>query len=450
MSKIIKIKKGLNIKLKGKAENIFEKTEMAKKFAIKPTDFQNLTPKLAVKIDDEVKAGSPLFYDKYNPEILFTSPVSGKVSAIKRGERRRILEVEIDANSSIEYEEFKKGNPLDLSETEIKEKLLKSGIWPFIKQRPYGVTANPNTKPKAIFISSFDTAPLAPDLDLVLQGEEENLQTGINALSKLTEGKIHLGINANFPQTGVFKNLKNVEYHKFSGLHPAGNVGIQIHHISPINKNEIVWTINPQDIVIIGKLFNKGIFDANRIISVAGSEVKNPRYYHTIIGSSITPIVQNNVLSDNVRYISGNILTGTRIASAGYIGYYDSSLTIIPEGNHYEFFGWATPGFKKFSVSKTFFSWLTPNKEYKLDTNFHGGRRAFVFSDDYEKVFPMDILPVHLLKSILVEDIDKMEQLGIYEVIEEDMALCEFVCTSKFEVQETLRKGINLMIKELS
>lgn len=449
MSKVIKIKKGLNIKLKGSAEKIFEKTEQASKFAIKPTDFQNLTPKLTVKIDDEVKAGSPLFFDKYRPEVQFTSPVSGKISAINRGERRKILEIVIDVNSIVEYEDFGKADPESLSVEQIKEKLLKSGVWPLLKQRPYGIVANPDAKPKAIFISGFDSAPLAPDFDFALQGEVNNLQTGINALNKLTEGNVHLSLNAEYPTTGIFKDLKNVEYHHFKGPHPAGNVGIQIHHVNPINKDEVVWTISPSDAIIIGRLFNEGKFDANRVIALAGSEVKNPRYYKVIAGTSISNLVKDNILSDNVRYISGNVLTGAKIEKNGFLGFFDNMVTVIPEGDHFEFFGWIAPGFNKFSAAKSYPSWLFPKKQYNLHTNLNGGVRAFVFSGEYERVLPMDILPVHLIKSILVDDIDKMEQLGIYELVEEDIALCEFVCTSKIEVQSLLRNGINTMIKEL-
>ncbi|MCK4663928.1 MAG: Na(+)-translocating NADH-quinone reductase subunit A [Bacteroidales bacterium] len=449
MSKIIKLKKGLNIKLKGKAEKILIKTEITDTYAIKPPDFINITPKLAVKIDDEVKAGSPLFYNKHLPEMLFTSPVSGKVIAINRGERRKILEVVVKPNNEIKYEDFGKANPLELSKEQITEKLLKSGLWQFIRQMPYAIIANPEDQPKSIFISAFDTAPLAPDYDFVIHDEPDIFQKGIDALSKLTNGKIHLNINSNYPPSKVFTKAKSVQINRFSGPHPAGNVGIQIHHIDPVNKGEIVWYLNPQDVLTIGRLFNKGILDASRTIALAGSEVMNPRYYRTMYGASIEGIVKDNIKGNNVRYISGNVLTGSKISSKGYIGFYDSLITVIPEGNQYEFLGWALPGFNKYSFSKTFFSSLVPNRKYRINTNYQGGKRAFVMTGQYEKVLPMDILPVHLLKSILVEDIDKMEQLGIYEVAEEDFALCEFICTSKIEVQSILREGINLMIKEL-
>lgn len=449
MPKVIKIKRGLDIPMEGKAEKILVQAEPSGMYAVKPIDFPGLTPKLAVKVDHEVKAGSPLFYDKYHPEVLFTSPVSGKVAAITRGERRRILEVVVNADPDISYETFRKGDPESMEREEVIENLQRSGLWPFIRQRPYHVVAKSTDLPKAIFISGFDTAPLAPDYDFVLKEERDAFRAGIKVLSKLTNGDIHIGVNGKFPVSEVFQDLDRVRLHHFTGPHPAGNVGIQIHHIDPVNKGEVVWTVNPQDVVIIGRLFEKGIFDASRIVALAGSEVKTPRYYKTMLGASIAPMVKDNVKEGNVRYISGNVLTGKKILNDGYIGYYDSLVTVIPEGDYFEFLGWALPGLKKYSMSRTFLAWLTPNREFKLDTNIHGGGRAFVMTGQYEKVLPMDIYPVHLLKAILVDDIDKMENLGIYEIAEEDLALCEFVCTSKTEVQSIIRKGIELMIKEL-
>ncbi|UCG27239.1 MAG: Na(+)-translocating NADH-quinone reductase subunit A, partial [Bacteroidales bacterium] len=389
------------------------------------------------------------FFDKYKPEILFTSPVSGKVSAIVRGERRRILEVVIRADEEMRYESFRQGDPSTMKREEITENLLKSGLWPFIRQRPYNIIANPQDTPKAIFISCFDTSPLAPDYDFSLKGEEESFRNGINALLKLTDGKIHLGVNGDYPVTDVFGNLDNVQYSFFRGPHPAGNVGIQIHHIDPVNKGDLVWTVNPQDVIMIGRLFEKGTYNASRVVALTGSEIKTPRYYKTMNGASIEPLIRDNLISRNLRFVSGNVLTGKRIQKNGFIGYYDSQVTVIPEGDHFEFIGWALPGLKKYSMSRTFLAWMMPNREFRLDTNLNGGRRAFVMSGQYEKVLPMDIYPVQLLKAILVEDIDLMENLGIYEVAEEDMALCEYVCTSKTEVQTILRQGFELMIKEL-
>ncbi len=449
MSKTIKIRKGLDIKLKGKAEKILQTVEQSDFYAIKPPDFPGVTPKLDVKAGYEVKAGSPLFHDKYKADILFTSPVSGKVSAINRGERRRLLEIVIEPDGKQEFIDFGGGDDINnLSAAQVKEKLLKSGVWPFIRQRPYGVIANPDDTPKSIHISGFDTAPLAPDMDFILQNQINEFQKGIDCLTRLTEGKIFLNLNSESTASPL-KKINGTEQTFFEGPHPAGNVGIQIHHIAPINKGDLVWYINPQDVVFIGRLFETGQYNMERIVALAGSEVNKPQYYRTMLGASIDHLVKNNVTNGELRYISGNVLTGSQIAKNGFIGFYDSLVTVIPEGNYYEMFGWALPGLEKFSTSRSFFSWLTPNKEYKMDSNLHGGERAFVMSGEYEKVFPMDILPVPLLKAIMVEDIDKMEQLGIYEVVEEDIALCEFACTSKIEIQEVLRGGLNLMIKEL-
>ncbi len=447
MSEVIKLRKGLDIKLKGSAETVLETLPVPATVALKPTDFPGLTPKLSVKPGYEVKAGDALFYDKYHPEVVFTAPFGGKVASVNRGERRRILEVVIETDNEAGSAEFKKANPGSLSAHEVKEQLLKSGLWPFIKRRPYGIIASPQEKPKAIFISSFDTAPLAPDYNFIVEGQLGTFQTGINALEKLTDGKVFLGVS----EKSVFTNIKNVEIKQFSGPHPAGNVGIQIHHIAPVNKGEVVWTVNPQDVLFMGRLFETGKVDFSKVFAVTGSEVEKPKYFQTILGAPVSTLTDGRLKKANYkqRLISGNVLTGTRVKPMNYLGYYDSQVTVIPEGDEYELFGWATPGIDKFSASKTFFSKIFPKKEYEMNANLHGGERAFVLSNQYEKVLPMDILPVFLLKSCLADDIDKMEQLGIYEVIEEDFALCEYVCTSKIKVQDILRNGINTMIKEL-
>lgn len=449
MSKVIKIRKGLDIRLEGKAEKIYKKAELPVTFAVKPTDFAGLTPKLCVKEGDVVKAGSVLFFDKYRPEVVFTSPVSGVVSEVRRGERRKLLAIVVKPDQVSVSEEFKKGDPLQMTRDEIIDNILKSGLWPSVRQRPYAVIANPADTPKSIFVPCFDSAPLAPDFDFLVKGEGSAFQTGIDALSKLTEGKIHLTLNAEFNPSEVFANVKNVEKTSFSGPHPAGSVGVQIHHIDPINKGDLVWYIYPQEVIAIGRLFQKGALDMSRIVALTGSEVKKPIYYKTVSGCNITAIHENAVNEGTHRFISGNVLTGTSVGAEGHLGFYDYQITVIPEGNHHAFLGWAAPGFDKFSNSRTFWSWLNSSKKYRLDTNMNGGHRAFVMTGEYEKVLPMDIYPMHLLKAILAEDLDKMEQLGLYEVAEEDMALCEFVCTSKTEVQQILRKGIELMIKEL-
>lgn len=450
MSKVIKLKKGLDIQIKGEAANVLEHIAKPETFAIKPTDFHGLIPKLTVKVGDTVKAGTPLFFDKYQPEVNFTSPVSGEVVAINRGERRKVLEVVVKADGADLSEDFGKVDPQKLSTDEIKALLMKSGLWPSVKTRPFGIIARPTDQPKAIFISCFDSSPLAPDFDFILKGEESSWQAGINALLKLGNGKVNLGLSA-IKENKLFASTQGVQLNYFDGPHPAGNVGIQIAAVSPINKGEVVWTVAPQDVVTIGKLLLTGKFDASKIVALVGSEVKEPKYYRFWKGANLSVLLKNHLEGKNNRIISGNILTGTAVAADNFLGYYDSMVSVIPEGNYYEMFGWATPGFGKFSPSRTFFSWMgSGKKKYILDTNMHGEARAFVLSDQYEQVLPMDILPVYLLKAILANDIDAMEQLGIYEVVEEDLALCEYICTSKIKVQSILRGGINSMIKELS
>ena len=449
MSKVIKLKKGLDIQIKGEPTKILEHIDRPETFAIKPTDFQGLIPKLAVKAGDKVKAGTPLFYDKYQPEVHYVSPVSGEVTTINRGERRRVLYIEVKADAVNISEEFRKVDPQTLSADEIKSELLKSGLWPAIKMRPYGIVAKPADQPKAIFISCFDSSPLAPDYDFIFKGEEISWQTGINALLKLSDGKVNLGLSAK-KENKIFAATKGAVINLFDGKHPAGNVGVQIAAVSPVNKGEVVWTITPQEVIMIGKLFTTGKYDASRIVALAGSEVKDPKYFRFWHGANLSGLIKGRLTNHNVRVISGNILTGNAVASNSFLGFYDSMISVIPEGNYYEMFGWAMPGFGKFSPSRTFFSWMgSGKKKYVLDSNIHGEERAFVLSDQYDEVLPMDILPVYLLKAILANDIDRMEQLGIYEVIEEDMALCEYVCTSKIKVQSILRQGINSMIKEL-
>ncbi|NBC82067.1 MAG: Na(+)-translocating NADH-quinone reductase subunit A [Bacteroidetes bacterium] len=450
MSVQIKIRKGLDINLQGKAEKIYIKSEMAGSYAVKPINFKGITPKLTAKVDSKVKAGSPLFFDKNNPDVYFTSPVSGTVTSINRGERRKILEVVVKPDAQITYEKFDVSDVSGMSREDIVKTLLQSGCWPYIKQRPYDIIAKPEDKPKAIFISAFDSAPLAPDIDFIMKGSESEFQTGITALRKLTDGKIHLNVNGSYPPSPVFSKVKGVQLNTVTGPHPAGNVGVQIHHIDPLNKGETVWHLKPQDVAIIGRLFEKGVYDASKIVALAGSELLKPRYHKIISGANIASITRDNVKNSKNRYISGNTLTGDKIEQDGHIGFYHNLVTVIPEGDYYEFMGWAAPGFNKYSKSRAFWSWLRPDKEYKIDTNMKGGHRAYVVTGQYEQVLPMEIYPVQLIKSILVEDIDLMEKLGIYEVAEEDFALCEFVCTSKTEVQPIIRKGIDLMIKELS
>lgn len=449
MSKTIKLRKGFDIKMQGVAEHIFFQNPMPESVALKPTDFVGLTAKMVVKEGDKVLAGDPLFIDKFHPEIQFASPVSGVVAAVNRGERRALINVVVTPDQEIEYKKFECGSLASMSREQVVSTMLNAGVWPFVKQRPYDVIANPNDKPKSIHISAFDSAPLAPDYTFALEESAADFQVGIDALKKLTDGAVNLNIYKEERAKTTFTQVQGVEQNFFQGPHPCGNVGVQIHHIDPINKGDVVWVVNPQDVVIIGRLFSKGIFDARMVVALTG-QVKNPRYYKTILGSSIKSFMASESLDDDMRVISGNVLTGTKLGKDDYISFYDSQVTVIEEGNKPTFMGWLAPGFGKYSFSRAFFSWLQPNKKFALNTNYNGGARAFVFTGIYEQVLPMDIYPMQLLKAIMTEDIDKMEQLGIYEVVPEDFALCEFVCPSKIEIQTILRQGLDTIRKEFN
>lgn len=453
MSKIIKLKRGLDINLLGVAEKKLAKASLASVYAVTPSDYEGVTPKLLVKADDVVKAGTPLFFDKNNEQVLFTSPVSGRVAAINRGEKRKILNIAIEPDSVQVYESFNVPTLASATKEDVVSLLLASGLWTTIIGRPYGIIANPTDAPKAIFVSGFDSAPMAADMNFALADQADNLQKGIEVMAKLTTGKVHLSLKAG--SEGVLNKLKGAEQHWFKGAHPAGNVGIQIHHIDPINKGETVWTVDIQNLAIIGRLFNSGKVDMSKVIALTGSEVVDAHYIQVLPGASISSILRKTNIchqdeGSHVRVISGNVLTGKNVGVEGYLGFYHNQVSVIVEGDKYEFLGWAMPRFNKFSVSRTYFSWLTPNKSYSLDTNLNGGERPLVLTGIYDKYLPMDIYPVYLLKAILAGDIDKMENLGIYEVIEEDLALCEFVDPSKTEMQQIVRDGINLMIKELN
>ncbi len=451
MGKFIKLKKGFTINLAGKAAPKVVDTEQPETFVIKPTDFHGIyMPKPVVKEGDTVKAGTALFHDKKHENMLFTAPVSGEIVEIKRGDKRKLLEIKILADKKVEYESFPKFSVSEIANLpveDIKNQILRSGLWLSIIQRPYGIVADPTATPKAIHISAFDTHPLAPDYNILFKGQDQMFQVGIDVLKKLTSGTVHLNTHATSELSTVFSQVKGVDLNKFSGQHPVGCVGIQIHHIDPINKGDVVWTITPLGVIQLGKLFTQGIYDASKIVAVTGSEVKNPQYYKTYTGASVKKFLDNNLNSDHVRVISGNPLTGTAIGKDGHLGFYDQQVSVLPEGDYYEFVGWITPGARKLSFHRALglFSFLSPGKERVVDTNTHGEPRAFVQTGVFEQVTPMDILPTHLLKSILAEDIDEMEALGIYEVIEEDLALCEFVDVSKHKVQEILREGLDLV-----
>ncbi len=454
MAQAIKINKGLDINLKGKAEKRLFSTVHSDYYMICPDDFTGFAPKLSVKQGDRVLAGDAILYDKNNPDIRIVSPVSGEITAINRGEKRKLLSIVISTDKEIRYKNIEKKDPDTLSAEEIKKQLADAGVFPFIRQRPYDFGANPQDTPRDIFISGIYSSPLAPDLDLILQGQENDFQTGLDALIRLTTGKVYLGLRPGC-KTPALENARNVEKISFDGPHPVGHVGVQINHIRPINKGDIVWTINPADVLFIGRLFNEGISDFSRLVALTGSEVKATGYYRVLPGVCIQSMVTNNVTSDKtLRYISGNVLTGKRITADGHLGAFDNQLTVIPEGSETnEFLGWASLGLKKYSHSHSYLTWLldlfTP-KEYVIDARIKGGKRAMIMSNEYDKVFPMDILPEYLLKAIIAFDVDKMENLGIYEVIPEDFALCEFVDTSKIEIQQIVRKGLDLLYNEMN
>ncbi len=459
MANLIKTKRGLDIQISGKAKEIIGNALISDVVALIPDHYHGIIPKIMVKEGDIVKAGSPVFHDKTISEMNFVAPVSGKIIAVNRGERRKVLSITIAPDAKIEYEIFKPESIEKLNGKEIKSKLLTAGIWPFIKQRPYDVIADPTKSPKAIFISSFDSAPLAPNYEFVLNSQFSDFQTGIDALAKMTNGKVHLGIKAGSNSAG-FRSTKNVEITEFEGLHPIGNTGIQINQLDPINKGEIVWTVNVQDVLFIGRYFNKGIVDFSRIVAFTGPEVQQPQYYKTIIGSTIEPISKGKVTTQiPLRYISGNVLTGLKIDSDGYLDPYASQITVIDEGSEtHEMFGWAMPRFDKYSTSKTYFSGIVESKifkklfgaiKYKYDARLLGGVRAIIMSGEYDKVLPMDILPEFLIKAMIVGNIDKMEALGGYEIAPEDVALCEFVCTSKLPLQSIVRRALDTMKSEL-
>ncbi|MBE9489999.1 MAG: Na(+)-translocating NADH-quinone reductase subunit A [Bacteroidetes bacterium] len=450
MSNDIRIKKGLDIKLKGEAEKATEKAIVSNFYTLRPEDFHNVIPKLIAKEGSKLKAGEPVFYDKSNEAIKFASPVSGEILEITRGEKRKILTIKIQADKEQSYLDNGKFN-LDAANPEaIKAHLMASGCWPFIMQRPYDVMANPDKTPKAIFVSGYASAPLSANLNYVLQDKEAELQAALIALGKLTEGKVHVSVGKH--GKSPFDDLKGITLHNVSGPHPSGNVGTQINKIDPVNKGEVVWTVAAQDLVIIGELLLTGKFNAERIVALVGSSIQKARYFKTKIGCEVaTMIYDHGIEKDaNVRIISGNVLSGKQIHPDGYLDFYSNTITVIPEGDDYEFFGWTMPVFNKISTSRALtFSWMFPKKKFDLNTNTNGEHRAFVTTGIYEEVFPLDIFPMQILKACMYQDLDEMEALGMYEVAPEDFALTEFVCVSKQPHQEIIRKGLDLMLKEI-
>jgi Na+-transporting NADH:ubiquinone oxidoreductase subunit A len=452
MIETIRIKKGFDINLKGQAEKKIYETPLPDTYALKPTDFIGIKrPKVLVQEGDTVKAGTPILFCKMNDKIKYVAPVSGEIVEVVRGEKRKLLEIRILADKEIKYASFRKFTVSEinnLSKKEIVDILCESGTWPNIIQRPYGIVADPEAEPDDIFVSGFDSSPLAPDVDFLYQGLESFIQIGIEILNKFIVGQLHITINAEAEFSKIFSQLNNVHIHKISGPHPAGNVGTQIHHIRPINKGDKLWTTTPFGLAQIGKLFLEGKYDSDRIVALTGPEVKDPFYFKTKIGANIAKVIENNLASENVRIVSGNVLTGEAIGEKGYLGYYHNQITVLKEGNQPTFLGWFKPTFTELSFHRAIglMSFLNSKQtEYSLNTNTRGDKRAFVMSGVFEKVMPMDIYPTHLFKAILSEDYDEMEALGIYELVEEDVALCEFVDVSKHNIQQILRNGLNLL-----
>ncbi|WP_434504177.1 Na(+)-translocating NADH-quinone reductase subunit A [Prevotella sp.] len=447
MKNVIKLRKGLDINLKGTACKGTISSLKSGEYALVPDSFCGVTPKIVVHEGDKVKAGEPLFVSKKYPEVKFASPVSGTVETILRGERRKILYVKVKADEEQQFLDFGSKDVNSLDAESVKKALLDAGIFGYIKQLPYAVSTTPDTDPKAIFVSAFRDMPLASDFEVELEGNEKDFQTGLNALSKIQ--KTYLGISSS--QTAkALVTAENVEINIFKGKCPAGNVGVQVNHVCPVNKGEVVWTVDPAHVIIIGRLFNTGKVDLRRVIAVAGSEIKEPSYVEALIGTPLSVVLDGKLAKeDHIRIINGNPLTGKKTTMEDYIGAATSEVTVIPEGDNVdELLGWILPRTKEFSTSRSYFSWLFGKREYNLDARIKGGERHMIMSGEYDKVLPMDIYGEYLIKAIIAGDIDKMELLGIYEVSPEDFALAEFVDSSKLELQRIVREGLDMLRKE--
>ena len=445
---VFKLKKGYDIPLQGSAERRIEKVLKTTAVAVQPIDFRDLRPAMKVEAGDTVSRGSILFVDKQKPEILFRSPAAGTVREVVRGDRRAIQRVIIDlAGDAVEtFDKYTVDQVKALSTKQAKDILLKGGLWPTIRQRPFSKIAAVDVSPKSIFISAVDSAPLQAESDMLLEGQEKNFQLGIQLLSKLTEGKIHLSVSAR--TKAFFSSISGVELHEFSGPHPAGNVGVQIHHIDRIQASEKVWYVSPRHVAQIGSFLSSGEYPGSKTYALTGSELEKRHYVAGTEGALVRDLVEAALNKKTQRVISGNILTGTKSSSLGFIGFYDDMLTVIPELQGRRFLGWLRLGMNANSFWPMFLSKLTPKKKFAPTTDMNGEERAFVSTGEYEKLVPMDVLPVHLCKAILVEDIELMEQLGIYEVAPEDLALCSYICPSKIEFGDIILKGIKAMEKE--
>ena len=453
MSQNYVLRKGLNIPLAGEAELRVSKTVAPGITAIQPTDFKGFLPRLLVKEGDRVLCGSPVLADKKNADILLASPVSGTVREIVRGEKRKLLAVLVEADAQQQCVDFGVRDVAALDAGQVRQALLESGLWPWLVQRPYGTVADPAAQPRDIFVSTFSTAPLAPDPAFCFGGEIQAAQAGVDALAKLTAGAVHVALDGNGGPS-PFAALQGVQLHTFQGPHPAGNVGVQISHIAPIRKEDIVWTVSPAGLVAIGKLFTTGRYDVRRKVAVTGPMALYPAYVQALPGMPMTALRAfcGNTPAEQLRIISGDILSGRTVGPDGYLGFFDNQVTLVREGTEPELLGWINPiRAHQFSADRSYFSWLMPKKKYEMDTNLHGGARAFLMNDGYyARVLPMDIYPIFLAKACLAGEIDKMEKFGIYEVLPEDLATCEFVDPSKNNIQEMIANGIDLMLKEMA
>ena len=450
MSNDIRIKNGLTINLKGAAQCITKNAAHPISVSLNPSDFHLIIPKMVVKVGDKVNRGDTVFYSKKNESIKFCSPVDGTVHDIVRGAKRKIIEIIIKSTSVKNKSTHKAVNFEKLSPEKIKEIILNSGCWPFIKQRPYDIIANPSDTPKSIFISAFNTAPISANLSFILNDQQDEFKLGIEVLRKLSDGPINICVEKN--ESSFINEIDNVNIHSISGPHPSANVGVHIHHIDPINSGDRVWTMGAEDVAILGRFFSQGIYNPVRTIAIAGPPVKSPKYYKTIVGAELKEIIDDCGVNDlqSLRFINGDVLTGRKVEYDNYLGFYNNTVSVLREGNNYRMFGWMPFVNNEVpSAYKTSFSWLFPKKKYDLDTNLNGEERAFVVTGEMEKVFPMDIYPMQLLKECMAENIEKMESLGIYEVAPEDFSLIDYSSSSKIEAQYIIRKGLDLMISEV-
>lgn len=448
MTEQIRLRKGLDIKLKGRAKKQTMPLELSKLYAIVPDDFVGVTPKMAVKAGDHVKAGETLFVNKNSEEVRFASPVSGTVKSIERGDRRKILYVSVEADDEQTFADFGTKDIQTLDGEGVKKALLEAGLFGYINQLPYAVSTTPDTEPKAIFVSALRDKPLQGDFEYELEGQEQAFQTGLTALSKIA--KVYLSIGA-LQSSKALTEAKNVELTVFDGPCPAGNVGVQVNHLSPVNKGEVVWTVDPTAVIFFGRLFQTGKVDLIRVVAVAGSKVKEPAYVKALVGTPIQDIVAGRLTAtEHVRILNGNPLTGTMAGDNAFLGAHTSEVVAMPEGDDVdEMAGWIMPRFNQFSTSRSYFSWLFgKKKEYDLDARIKGGKRNIIMSGEYDSVLPMDIYGEYLIKAIITGNIDKQEQLGIYEVSPEDFALAEFVDSSKQPLQQIVRNGLNTLRKE--